>query len=249
MIIIEETFTRDEGEVVRNTAPETGPANWTGSQGYVVNATGQLEGTTSGSGHLMGISLGADYFTDNPAIYELSADVEFSAESSDNTYFISIGFTENMNSSPGANRSHLSTSDIRFVGQPAIALRGNGEAEVTLGLSTLVNGTVGQFAPGQSYNLRLVLDTTLSNWTVDAFVDATQLDLNGAESGSTYTYATNPTATLFAGISSNIGAANTAEGTLDNFKLQVIPQPGPASLLLVGIMVMGFQRRRLAQAA
>ncbi len=246
-VIIFDDFTGTDGTLVRNTTPDPGTGNsWSGSPGYTITGNA-VHSATTGSGHFVAMDMGAGYFVDNPDVYEISADLFLSSTMNTPTDFFSVGFTAGNNTSAGANRTHLSTNHATLTGSPSIALRGNGQVAVKVSQAeTAYISSTGDYAAGSTYNVRVVLDTTLTNWSVAAFVDNTQLDLNGVASGLLYEYTTNPTI-RYASISSGIDSTDSAGSYLDNFQLQTIPEP--STLVLSFLSLLGFvavRRKRLA---
>lgn len=247
--LVEETFTRADAAVVRGTAasPLAGPVNWAGSAGFTVLSNG-LQSATTGSGHVLGVNFGTNYFVDNPGLYTLTSDVFFesNATSLTSTKSWQIGFNDNNNTSAGANRSLLSNNN--YGGAPGLILRADGMAQVkTISTSNPTFQTaIGTYSPGSVYNLKLVLDTQPTFWTVDAFINNVALDINGVDPGTTYTYAANPTL-RYVTIASNLTATDNTDfaNNLDNFKLTVIPEPGTLALTgLAALAVVLLLRRR-----
>lgn len=250
--LAEETFTRTDGSVVRNTAvsPIAGPANWGGSPGYTA-LNNALASVTTGSGHVLTIDFGVDYFVDNPGLYTITADVFFqsNALADASTKNWQIGFNNASSLSAGANRSLLSNDT--YGGAPGLILRADGAA-LAKTVNTTTASTVaaaGTYAAGSVYSLKLVLDTQPTSWTVDAYIDNVALDINGASIGTTFTYATNPTIRYIT-IGSNLNATDNTNFSnyLDNFKVTVDTVPEPATwAALAGLAVLGLaivRRRR-----
>jgi len=245
--IVHETFTRTDGQVVRNTAvsPVAGPVNWAGSPGFTAQGN-TLRSAATGSGHVLTIDFGVNYFADNPGIYTLTADVFLASTMLTPTDSWQIGFNNATSASAGANRSLLTSNDT-YGGAPAIGLRGNGQASVKTvnTISPVYNSAIGDYPSDTVYTLTLVLDTSLANWTTNAFIDSVQLDLNGVAFGNTYTYATNPTIRYLT-ISSNIDTNDVNNAYLDNFMLDFapIPEPSSFSLIVLGALALAACRRR-----
>ena len=90
---------------------------------------------------------------------------------------------------------------------------------------------------GGTYTMRLVLDTSAANWTLRAFLDDYEFDLNGSgTAGTTYTFGTNPTS-QYVGFSNGVNGATDAESVIDNFQLNFTPVPEPSAALL-GLLVV-----------
>lgn len=250
VIIAEDNFNGVDAALINADSTVVG-GPWVGSGGFTYGSNHLLSATT-GSGHVLGINKGASFFINNPDLYELSADVFFNSTSTD-TRIYTVGFTAGNNTSAGANRTHLNTvaSTAALSGQPAIALRADGVVTVADGNGNIFSGALGGYADGNIYSIRLRLDTTTVNWTVNASVydytnsTETFLDLNGVSAGLAYTYATNPTI-QYVGISSNVNAADQANSYMDNFLFQtvVIPEPSTYALIFAGLAALALSRIR-----
>ncbi len=242
-ILVREEFTRTDNAAVRNTAasPVAGPSNWTGSNGFTVTSN-RLHSATTGSGHVLSIDFGTGYFDTNPGIYILTADVYFGPDLSSSTQSWQIGFNNAVNTSAGANRSLLSTD--AYGGAPGVALQGNGRLiNKVVNTANQTQSAVGAYPAENLYTLKLVLNTLGANWTTDAYINSTQIDLNGTDPGYTYTYSTNPTI-RYVTIASTITTANRDYAYLDNFELTVIPEPGFTGLVCVGAALLRLGLRR-----
>jgi hypothetical protein len=194
---------------------------------------------------------GIGYFVENPGTYTMTADVFLGEDMAAPGASWQIGFNNNTNSSAGANRSLLSADS--FGGAPALSLNGNGVliAKVAPG-TTVLTTPADTYPAGTEYTLKLVLDTIPEFWTVAAYVDDVQLDLNSGDANSlVYTYGTNPTI-RFATIASTINnglssdASNVGDMSityLDNFELTVVPEPSMA-LLVPGLFALAARRAR-----
>jgi|GEM_PF-6935516 len=251
VIIAQDNFNGVDAALINADSTVVG-GPWVGSSGYTYGSNHLLSATT-GSGHVLGINKGAGFFIDNPDLYELSADVFFNSTSA-NTRLYTVGFTLGNNTSSGANRTHLATttSSAALSGQPTIALRADGVVTVADGNGSIFSGALAGYADDNIYSIRLRLDTTTVNWTVNASVydytnsTETFLDLNGIAAGLTYTYATNPTI-QYVGISSNVTAADQANSYMDNFLFQtvVIPEPSTYALIFAGLAGLALCRCRI----
>jgi hypothetical protein len=179
------------------------------------------------------LNLGAGYFASNPGVYTLSMDLSF-ASGGTGTGWVGLGFVN----APAITGTMSGSSGEG--GSPWLLYRANGDVRVFGGLGTansLFGAGTYTFANGANHNFKLVLDTSSSQWTLDAFVDGTQLDLNGAATGDMFTYSANPPSTLgYVGISASPSAPN-AVGAVDNFSLteSVVPEPSAVALSLVAV--------------
>jgi hypothetical protein len=97
---------------------------------------------------------------------------------------------------------------------------------------------------GTPHNFKLELDTTGTFWTVNAYVDNTQVDLNGAAAGMTFTYTTNPITSRYVAMSTGVSGTG-GTGTVDNFLLTgTVPEPSAMVLVLASLGISSIQRRR-----
>ncbi|WFB36849.1 PEP-CTERM sorting domain-containing protein [Kiritimatiellota bacterium B12222] len=149
-------------------------------------------------------------------IYELSADFEgLSTYAGQMDDWISLGFFAGSTKYAWMNISSQLSADGREVKYYS----GDGV------ISGTVPTTVGE------RNLKIVLDTSDTNWTVAWYLDDVQ-------AGSTYTYATNPSITEV-----GFGRADNARSTFDNFQLAVIPEPASVLLLFLALPLLVVCRR------
>jgi len=226
------------------------PDTTVNSAAWNANAVYQTNGTlSSNSGNTSGFSaylnLGEDYFADHPGIYDLSVDVFFTANASPGTTYLGVGFSGE-GSSAGSTATNAVMGSANSRGTPWMFLRENGQLIVRSNNNTdLFSSSTGDYASGSSYRLRLVLNTSLPLWTVDAYVGSVQLDLNGAAAGFTYAYAANPEVIRYLTFSTN----NNAGAWFDNLQLTfaAIPEPSGGMLLGMGVLGLAAFRRRKAR--
>ncbi len=179
------------------------------------------------------IDLGANYIATHPGVYTMSLDVTMPAGTSGE--YVGIGFVVNpvatsplsySLSSPGRNPNGGTNG-----GTPWMLLQQAGGARVYSHDSTYIyysnNSYPAGFPSGTTHHLKLVLDTSLPQWVLTAYIDAVALDMNSANSSISYTFATNPTAIRYVAISAATGP-DTA--TLDNFTLTYEPRVTPPVL-------------------
>lgn len=233
------------GDVLNATTPSTtvGGAAWTArtasDSAPVFNGSGGVsvpQDTFSSTSFIHLGSSHTDYFSINPGVYTLSMDVTLPTGGTSSNVYIDLGFTT----------EYPSTSAV-LTGNPMIRLRQDGRALVYEGVgatNNLYTSAAGAYAAGSTFNLKLVLDTSVAAWTLDAFVGATQLDLNGGAAGNTFAFTTNPTTLNGVGFGTYGNQAGVGDATVDNFQLSVVPEPSSALLLGIGATVLGLIRRR-----
>lgn len=244
-ILIQDTFERATSGSLANSSPTTdtiGSYTWTSRFGAVAQTTGgQLVSVpASGESRTSFIQLDSTYFTNNPNAYSLSMDVMLSSGSSTDNWF-GVGFI----SGPSVSLN-LTLPDERG-GNPWIKLDQAGNLNVYMGRGTsnsVYSGT--GYTSGQSYALELVLDTTEVNWSVAAYVNGTQLDLNAGDAESMVAYfSTNPTTLTSIGFSPNGDGSLTITG--DDFTLASIPEDSTTALLSgLAILLTAYCLRKRA---
>lgn len=217
--------------------PNIGPADWVAYSGGIdvgwkVYDGEALMGTSASSQNGMGgITLGANYFANNPDIYSLEANYTMTASSSADWY--AIGFAQTFPTSGSRGFYESGTNE----GEPWLFIRQNGEVNVRSDGGTSLYTQSGFDV--SDIDVELQLDTTQANWTVGAFVNGAQIDLNGGSPGMLFTYGTNPTD--IAGV--GVGATGGVDGQLQTFSLNTIPEPGAYALIL-GLAILGLRSRR-----
>jgi hypothetical protein len=216
------TITTDGNQWTASTASSTPSTGSYDGDGSVVDRTG-----TDGTRAYLPFS------PDTGTVYTLKAEISHTGNNS----WMTLGFGP---SSPG-NDAFFNNGGIS-----SLLLRANGDADWFEGPGTGGAGISGDGTPISGftvdtfYEFELVLDTTGSQWTVDAFAAGSQLDLNGAAAGLTHTWSSNPT------IGSVMLTSNgEAKGSYDNFELTVIPEPSAGLLALLGLLpLLAIRRRR-----
>lgn len=233
----------------------TNAASWialTGTNGATSN--GSVLSLPTGTTQTNVLDLGSNYFSSNPGVYTLSMDLTLPSGSTTN--WVGLGFVTNPQTagtlSAGGAVTGINPDGGNNGGSPWMFLRQNGALNVYRGPGTgsnVLSAATGTFASGSTYTLKLVLDTSQTNWTLDSFVGSTQLDLNGASVGNTAIFSANPDAIRYVGFSTAGGSFGTV--TIDNFTLSVvstIPEPANAAMLFgaAACLVTLTMRRRIA---
>lgn len=220
-------------------------ATWVGPAGNLTgDGAGGIFGNASGGGATAAIDLTAGHLIAHPGIYEISVDITLPAGTSTAASWLGMGFAQ------GAGTSSINTTGnlVDNNGAPWLLNRRNGAEIVFAGpanTNQALSLTSGSVSTGVAHNFRLVLDTSLPQWTVNGFLDGVQQDLNGAAAGNTYTYVSNPVNTHFVTIGTGFNTTS-ATGTFDNFLVTgVVPEPATAGLALIG--AAGFMMRRRAR--
>jgi len=193
------------------------------------------------------LDLGANFFANNPGVYDLSLDMSLPTVTSPSQSWVAIGFAQGLT----GGGWDVGQNFVNTNGAPWVLWRMNGQEIVFAGpantnqLLTLNDATT---ATGTSRNFKIELDTTGAAWRVNAFLDGVQQDLNGAAAGNSYTYTSNPTSRYIAmSTGLNTAAGTNGIGTVDNFLLTgptPVPEPGTVGLLAVGLGWLAAGRRR-----
>ncbi len=225
---------------IHSSSPDMGPTTWSANSLFSSNGATLGFVNSVGTSRMATIDFGADYFVDNQDIYQLSLAVNLSTSTA--TSWWAIGFSQT-----------TSTTDDGFntdnPGQPWMLFRQNGGVAVFSGPGTSGSllSSPPVFATDAPHVLRLVLNTIPAMWTLDAYVDDTQLDLNGASLGDTFTYSSNPVI-RHVGISSNI-SNSTGAARADNISLDTIPEPNSLCLMILALGAFCSSSRRLLRRA
>ena len=173
-------------------------------------------------------------FEPGEAVYELSVDVRTHGVD-DSSEWHGLGF---MGQDPRLEEGNMAFGGDPEGGRPWMLLRNNGAAVTFAGPggdNNLGGPGEGTFDPDVFHTLRLVLDTTAEQWTVDYFINDTQI-------GDTFTYSENPDIGSV-GLSASGGSGFVF--TYDNFEL--IPEPASLALMGLGGLLL-LRRSRQAEA-
>lgn len=229
--IYQENFDGDNTTNLNGTAPDTRPGSevWTATTGGTAIRTDGSIAATGGTSAWLPASLQSGF------TYTLSSNVDIVFQASSVTP-TGVAFTSD---------STLNTSAFG-VGDYALQVyRGGGWIFTDNGTTIASGGNNALFSSGtqNNYEIKLVLDTSLSEWTLAGYAGGAQIDLNGASAGMLYTFSSNPIVT---GV--GFGYASTSF-LLESFTLDgvaAVPEPATAALL-IGFGVLGmtlFRRRR-----
>lgn len=227
-VIYYDDFSGSGGTDLAGTAPDVRPGSETWSLGSADSAipaerwkaNGSVLGSSSGGG---GASAILPFTPTSGNIYELS--IQLNPTSTDGSGdWLALGFGTSTGSLPGS-------------GAPWAYKRGDGLFDTASILGPGVSGLAPQGVPSGSQPLptdfRMVLDTTASNWSVEWFIDNVSV--------RTATYSTNPTITDV-----GIMRYESVAGSVRNFQLTVVPEPGTAMLLGLGLAGLSVRRRHQA---
>jgi hypothetical protein len=209
------------------------------SSGWVTNSTlfkgngaGGLTATTSAA-RFFSIDLGASYFVNNPGIYELSVDLTAPANGTAISS-VQFGFSPTIST----NASFITNN-----GAPWLNYALNGDVTVNGGPAS-ANTFTTTAATGVTHTFTLRLDTTAAQWTLNALIDGIGIDLNGVAAGTSFTYTSNPVTDRYIALSSSGVTATQGTMTIDNFRMESIPEPAGTALLAIGSSFAVLRRRR-----
>jgi|GEM_PF-2597182 len=239
-ILIQDNFNDATAPHINGRAPSVNLVNsssWVASEAVdaaVLDGSGQLVMGTNFN-RTAGISLGADYFTTNPGIYELSYTVTH-PEAYGNSW-VGFGFTGGLNTLQ--NLTHESNA-----AGPWLFYRASGQVNVR------PNGATGTVTLGTDYTggapvtFRFVLNTLATQWSYDLYVNDVIQDLNGGSAGTSRTYASGANPALSHIVIGTGSSGGTGISTGDNFTFSVVPEPSHALMLVASAGMFALRRRR-----
>lgn len=239
-VIYAQTFTGvspsellDDSTVSSSSGTFGGTAGATWEAGATFTTPGVLSGTARRTSAVLPF---------NPAqgaIYELTAVINLT-----NTGFLGLGFADNITppaSVPftGNSGGQNDNNAFRFTNTTNIAgyswIMINGTSDLTIAYSlglTAATGTTPAYISGDAL-LRVVLDASdATNWVTTYYLN-----------GSQFATSTAAAADLDAAIDSVGFTSGSGLGTISNFQLQTIPEPGSALLGGIGLLALLHRRR------
>ncbi len=252
-VLIDSTFSAASSTTLNNSTPETtvNSAKWVASG---LTFSGGTLAMNTATPQIAYIDMGSGYFASNAGIYTLAATYSLPAGTS--AGWLGLGFVVPSGIAvPGITNtwSTSSTLSSNTVGsEPWLFNRQAGNVNVYAGPYTtnpLLSGGTSVGPSGSSLTVQLVLNTSLPQWTLDAYVGSTQLDLNGAAAGNTYTYATNPSS--IEDIALGTSGTGNFTASVSEFKLSYVaaPEPGAWALAGLGALALLLRARFRARAA
>ena len=214
-IIYFDDFSGAAGTDLHATIPDTRP----GSEAWRANTFIDADGLTDAPAGGEGSSAWLPFVPTAGNVYSLSADFNVTAGNND---WLALGFSPNTGGTGFVLSENVS---------PWMLKRQDPEVQSFLGNNT--NGAASHATGAGTINLKILLDTTPTLWTVD-------WKLNDV-SVRTATFTTNPTIE-----SVGFGAWSNALGTVDNFQLETIPEPSSAGLAVLAASGLLLRRNRRA---
>lgn len=240
-ILIQDNFNDATAAHINGRAPSTNlvnSSNWTATEAadaMKLDGSGQLILGTNNN-RTAGISLGSNYFTTNPGIYELSYTITHPSNYGNS--WVGFGFTVGLT-------TEQNLTDSGTAAGPWLFYRANGDVNVRPGGGTTGNVLLSTtFTAGAPVTFRFVLNTIATQWTYDLYVNGVPQDVNGGSAGTSYTYASgsNPALGYVAIGTGASGTSGTSTG--DNFTFALVPEPSHALMLVASAGLFALRRRR-----
>jgi hypothetical protein len=228
VVIYYDDFSGTSGTDLAGTAPDIRPGSETWALGTGDTAVpaerwkadGSVLGSSSGGGGAGGILP----FTPSAGnVYELS--VQLNPTTTDGSGdWLAMGFLDSAGSMPATGAPWaFKRGDSGSPAFETVSLLGPG-------VSGLASEGVPSGAQPSPTDFRIVLDTTPALWTVEWFIDGSSV--------RTDTYASNPSITHV-----GIFRFESVAGSVDNFQLTQVPEPGTLALVGIGLVAMTYRRR------
>jgi hypothetical protein len=239
-ILIQDNFNDATAAHINKRIPSTNlvnSSNWTATEtagALKLDGSGQLMLGTNNN-RTAGISLGSNYFTTNPGIYELSYTITHPSNYGGS--WVGFGFTAGLT-------TEQNLTDSGNAAGPWLFYRANGDVNVRPGGGTTGNVLLSTtYTAGAPVTFRFVLNTIASQWTFDLYANGVLQDLNGSSAGTSYTYAnSNPALSYIAIGTGASGTSGTSTG--DNFTFALVPEPSHALMLVASAGLFALRRRR-----
>lgn len=219
--------------------------NNTGISGlaWVARTTGTpMEGAVGGGAlatftqtQTSGIDLGAGFFS-TPGIYRLSATITHPSDFGRS--WVGFGFS-------GAATLSLSenmTFSTNAAG-PWLFYRSDGEVNFRTSGGNTARTVTGYLAEAPR-TFELIIDTSGANWTLQATIGGTPVDLNGAAAGEAYVYSSGAPSIRQIVISNGTVTGSSGTPILDDFTLSFTPIPEPSGMVLAVLSAGAFFLRR-----
>lgn len=224
-VIYTDDFSGAVGTALNGTAPDIRPGSevWEAIEGVPLGssdfrADGSLDGSSTGS---------LAFTVEGNKVYTFSLDLNISNMDSGSADWAGIG----LNSSSPAPGWMLGDAFGN------ILLRRNGGAQALAlgGSPTSINVGSGTYGTG-THELKMVLDTSASTWTVDFQIDGGSLGISNVDAADA------SFGTKYISIGSTISMA----GSFDNLSLTVIPEPETIGLVgLVSFSLLVVRRLQI----
>lgn len=214
-IIYQDTFSTNG--LLAGRAVEIGSGTWLGSVSTMITTNGVA--LPGGDGYQREVALA--FTPEAGKKYVLSADVTITSGS-----YVALGFL----SEDGTITGNKFFNEVIKTPAPWMLAQLNGIGK------TYVQGTStdsqSHSGVGSDVTMKIVLDTTGTDWIATYYYDDVAV--------RTYTYSGALTITHV-----GLGAYSVSETTVDNFKLEVIPEPGSVSLIVLSSVGLMLFRRRM----